>query len=132
MREIKFRGMDIVNNKWLYGNLEIPLINQSKSKHFIIGYSYGQYQKHEVDPKTIGQYTGLKDRNCKEIYEGDLLQHPNGTIAEIQYSDDLAAFVAVYVQNSNTEMDYLDKEIVSKCKIVGNIYENPELLEGEE
>lgn len=76
------------------------------------------------------QLTGLYDRKGTPIYEGDLLQHTNGTIAEIQYSDDLAAFVAVYVQSGNTEMDYLDKEIVNKCIIVGNIYEHPELLEG--
>ncbi|MFS8631297.1 MAG: YopX family protein [Bacillales bacterium] len=76
------------------------------------------------------QFTGIKDRNGREIYEGDLLQHPNGTIAEIQYSDYLAAFVAVYAQNGDIEMDFLDKEIVNTCEIVGNIYENPELLEG--
>ena len=84
----------------------------------------------ETDNFTLLQYTGLKDIIGKDIYEGDLLQYPNGTIAEIKYSDDLAAFVAVYVQDGNTEMDYLDKEIVNKCKISGNVYENPELLEG--
>src|SRR5690606_7721413 len=83
-----------------------------------------------IESFEVMQYTGLKDKNCREIYEGDLLQHPNGTIAEIKYLDDLAAFVAVYTQGGNTEMDYLDKEIVSKCKIVGNIYENKHLLGG--
>lgn len=95
----------------------------------IVNFSCGMIEPYEG--YKLMQWTGLLDINGKEIYEGDLLQHPNGTIAEIQYSNDLAAFVAVYVQNGNTEVDYLDKEIVSKCKIAGNIYENPELLEVE-
>ena len=141
MREIKFRSkavrpLDKLNeldiehvNGWVYGNLvmydDIPFIVVLS----LVADVYDSWVK--VHPESVGQYTGLKDKNGREIYEGDLLQHPNGTIAEIKYLDDLAAFVAVYTQGGNTEMDYLDKEIVSKCKIVGNIYENPELLEVE-
>ena len=125
MREIKFRAWDDVNKVMVYG------ININGGKPVKPGFQWFNTENGILHSEPQ-QYTGLKDCNGKEIYEGDLLQHTNGTIAEIQYSDDLASFVAVYTQNGNTEMDYLDKEIVSECKIVGNIYENPELLEVKE
>lgn len=121
MREIKFRGMDIVNNKWLYGNLEIPLINQSKSKHFIIGYSYGQYQKHEVDPKTIGQYTGLKDCNGKEIFENDIVLVCESEDFKWKHQVEYRSGCFMVDENALGA-------IHSFCKVIGNIYENPEMI----
>ena len=130
MREIKFRGINM-EGQWVYGYLGKDWDNDvSITTNFDSDVLCSC--EYKVFPESVGQYTGLKDKNGREIYEGDLLQHPNGVIAEIKYSDYLAAFVAVYVQNGDIEMDFLDKEIVSKCKIVGNIYENKQLLEDEE
>ena len=66
MREIKFRGKRIDNGKWVYGDL------QHVGKKIFI-YDVNCTGNIEIDPSTIGQYTGLKDKNIKEIYEGDIL-----------------------------------------------------------
>ena len=68
MREIKFRGKDKSNGRWHYGLLEIPLTNRKISRHYILGYNYSQYGKDEVHAESVGEYTGLKDKNGVEIY----------------------------------------------------------------
>ncbi|WP_321823477.1 YopX family protein [Pyramidobacter piscolens] len=111
MRKIKFRGMS-KSGKWLYG-------------HFYVD---------EIDEKTINQYTGLKDRDGREIYEGDILdfermpgKNAHGYVA---YCDDKARYV-VRFQREKYERALSWVCAVGNPVIIGNTYENPELLEAE-
>ena len=72
------------------------------------------------DAAHIMQYTGLKDKNGKEIYEGDILNSVGFYLSEVKYDDNYAQFVA-------TDINFLDSE-EQEWEVIGNIYENPELL----
>ena len=137
MREIKFRGFSETLNKWVIGvpyfsegNWWILVDENTKSEDIGTGSYF-------VDKNSIGQYTGLKDKNEVEIYEGDLLQsfYNDGEIHEVIWHEESASFrVATYLDNrhggSFAELFFMD-DIHENCnKIIGNIYENPELLQG--
>lgn len=114
MRTIKFRGKSLNNGMWVYGDL------QHKGKRTFIEY--------EVDPATVGQYTGLKDKNGKEIYEGDILQDEIGFKGKIIYS--MGALCGDF--GEGFELQYFYEGLHEACILVGNIYDNPELLKGGE
>lgn len=134
MREIKFRGKDLETGEWVYGSLfqsleQYPAI--AKPKPTADGKLF--YCLTVVDADTVGQYTGLKDRNGKEIYEGDIAlmdysafnTGKDGKIyAVVRWIDDLAAFVWDAGLNY-----YADMRNADNVEICGNIHDNPELLE---
>lgn len=123
MREIKFRGKATVPHEdmgWVYGSLVIgPVFN---SIHFTT--SQGP-QSVLVDWRGIGQYTGLKDKNGMEIYEGDVVSCSTFR-GVVKYNSYTASFQVVGVGGWGTSLEY-DKP--NPFEVTGNIFDNPELKE---
>lgn len=119
MREIKFRGKRPFVGGWLYGLLDI----QGNDVE-IFSRENNTFSKGIVIPRTIGQFTGLYDKNGKEVFEGDVVKLPAGNM-RVSFSD--GAFVLI-PPKTNVIYEALGL-IEDEYEIIGNIHENPELLE---
>lgn len=123
MREIKFRGFSIYSNKWYYGSL----VNPGEGYYILEHVENNTYKYDKVDKDSIGQYTGLKDKDGKEIYEGDILEFSKGGIMYVEWDDDFKIFVLTDPR-INLKNGSIGNWYVEKTKIIGNIFENKELL----
>lgn len=117
MREIKFRGR-VPDKGWLYGDLRHIGNN--------LIYIVDKFGRSSVNPNTVGQYTGLKDATGKEIYEGDVIKTREGDVGVIVWETELGGFRARLADNSFYTLTAL---FASMFSVIGNIYDNPELLE---
>lgn len=142
MREILFRGKRH-NGEWYYGSylfLNVPSYDwkgdargKAEPVHYIINEKDINYA---VDPSTVGQFTGLTDKNRKKIFEGDIIKHYNR-------DDNPAAFDVGMIFWDTKKCRWLrtaqkcnyNPEVWSSCAknyvVIGNIHDNPELLEVE-
>lgn len=128
MRTIKFRGKNL-DGEWVYGfyvKEERQTINGFEKKHFIVndGHDY-------VKPETVGQFTGLYDKDGKEIYEGDILQlkYSDGSYhsSSVYYAQQKGYWAVDVSINERIILGYIDR---TKLVVIGNIHDNPELLKG--
>ena len=130
-RTIKFRGKRLDNGEWVYGDLEY---NRAKNIARIHTYDEdGEYLiQHSVDPATVGQFTGLLDKNGKEIYEGDILMlgSSDAGICEVKWNESQLAFCIrfYYERNLGTRPPGAWARDGKNIAILGNIHDNPELL----
>ena len=121
MREIKFRGKVKIGNRWIVGAY-------NQNSHSIARYD-GNHQDYNVDDNTVGKFTGLKDKNGKEIYEGDIVLQIgyNNKLVPMVVRFENGAFIVGYHNGSSTRKTPM--LLSSKCEVTGNIFDNPELLE---
>ena len=135
MREILFRGKRKDNGEWVYGNYAVT--DNNEKQHFIFQNKAFEF---EVVPETVGQYTGITDDNGKKIFEGDILgvtnDDPDYDYITKVYLDCDTLCVDVQGQDYDyTSIGFAIEIWDDECdqvEVIGNIYDNPELLEEKE
>ena len=126
MREILFKGK--AGAKWVYGDLRH--INDGG----VAIRKDGEIYPYEVIPETVGQYTGLTDKNGKKIFEGDIVycksRLDNANMVVIFECGQFRMVLSENYRSYQTNSGFYDINCFDK-EVIGNIYDNPELLEGE-
>lgn len=130
-----FRGKRLDNDEWLYGDL----VHDDQGGCYVYPLdSLGLFAENKVDPDTVGQYTGMKDKHGKKVFEGDIVEVYDFTSV---YANKYRGVVTIYrgswcVEHEDFGMvfhsrlffdDFADR----KTEVIGNIYDNSELLSTE-
>lgn len=135
LRPIRFRGFNKKRGIWLYGNYIL-----NRGAHFIAPQEFADgktWEDYEVEEESIGQFTGLTDKNGKEIYEGDIVQwgdseHKIKQVVEFRNGafgyvyDTIGSFVP-YAANTNFDFAALGTD--KRFEVINNIHDNPDLIE---
>ena len=137
MREIIFRGKRLDNGEWAEGYLYehepalVGIVSENDvpepSKWFIARTGFADWNMPrpvefvEIDPSTVGQYTGLKDKHGKKIFEGHILSLRTGRPHVVRFKD--GAFI---LEDSAIPMSF-----AIKFEIIGNVHDNPEFIKEE-
>lgn len=128
-REILFRGKRIDNGEWVYGSLVLVCDGETLKRYpcIVISYNHDTFDWHEVDPKTVGQFTGLTDKNGVKIFEGDIPDH-YAMSGYVMFENGMFSMS----NNANTQFCNCKQPLafhnVKDMEVIGNIHDNPELI----
>ena len=127
MREITFRGKRVDNGEWVYGypiivsyKAWIKDINDTTTNPRILARDFADFRCVEVEKETVGQYTGLDDKNGVKLFEGDILECK---FSSERFVVEFDAKTAQFTTKSNWLWSILDR-----CEVIGNIHDNLELM----
>ena len=138
MREILFRGKRTDNGEWGYGDYtKARDYLNGKEMHIIIppdveAFPHCEFAGYEeVIPETVCQFTGLTDKNGRKIFEGDIIKCKVHEMNGYRVRRGVVEYHGVgFIMNLDPNSWYDQKNISFDCEVIGNIYDNPELLEG--
>lgn len=134
MREILFRGKRMDNGEWITGDLVHDRRVKTNEPVLCIWYfdSDGKAQQEDINPETVGQYTGLEDKNGRKIFDGDIVEGLDYTAEDGGYG--VIGFVEGAFEVSGNDIcgtfyeNYWGKDF----EVIGNVHDNPELVGGAE
>lgn len=141
MREIKFRGKSL-DGKWLFGYIYRYVNRDGIDTVAIIEIENNGFDAtlnlHKISHNTVGQCTGLHDKNGKEIYEGDIIRSFDSKgepiIHYLLYDNEESGFVAILKGSTKGDFGYgrSYQQWITECEkeVIGNVHDNPELLKG--
>lgn len=140
MREILFRG----KTKTIAGS---PYNNGKADGEWVRGYlyndvgcykvrqfetDYADYIPYEVDPETVGQYTGIADKNGTKIFDGDIVKTKTGRLCKVYWfnSPNMCGWDLKPIECNNPAPSEYDLFLSQNLEVVGNIHDNPDLVRG--
>ena len=135
-REVLFRGKRIDNYEWVYGSFCMDALELLKGIRCVNGFirlydkDKCKMQMYEVDRETVGQFTGLTDKNGKKIFEGDIVRCGTGRTCKVTFfiSPGVSGFDLVPIGGFDAPPPH-KWSLFADTEIIGNIHDNPELLE---
>ena len=142
MREILFRGKRLDNDEWVSGNL---FVSDTDGRTYILAGSRIVTIEWEVDPSTVGQYTGLMDKNGNRIFEGDIVRTHYANTRNADFVEQVVfhngRFSSLYelpgpgngkmwtnLPDSVPHLPLDKMPYMEWCEIIGNIHDNPEFM----
>ena len=141
MREILFRGKLLDNGEWVYGSFCMDAREQFNGLCGVDGFirlydkAKGKMQTYEVDRETVGQYTGMKDKNGRRIFEGDICHKTRtGEIVSVKWHGTMAGYVLGKKRADNKHLSDFGElfRAYDKYEVIGNIHDNPESRKEEQ
>ena len=131
MREILFRGKREYTGEWIEGYLYITQRGQYEISRYSKSYDCERYTS-VVIPSTVGQYTGLTDKNGKKIFEGDIIDTPDRLVKVVWFEGNSQFdlhFIRYKDEVTTTNFNGIYMRDLKEYEVIGNIYDNKEILD---